>query len=1642
MTLRLGWTLVLLYAGVTQAAITAPYPHRRHAPAPSAQPSTGPTATAAAAGTGNSDSTPGDEFEKKIHAAEQVSPLGSDFTGEKVSLYDGSTSFEITDVSLPGNNSLPVRIARRFKVEDRHGKGYLPGFGDWEIDIPRIHGTFLADRGWKLQGASPYARCTTQALPDVATSGLVMNPYDVWHSNYLALPGQGDQELLVNDQPKLPAITDGQTYPWVTSGLARVRCLTTTANGYPGEAFVALGNDGTQYTFNYVVSSATHAIRVATNDNKNQVSVGRIDVSFLITRMQDRFGNWVVYDYSGSNLVGIRASDGRAITVTWNGAQIQSVTANGRTWTYAYTPVTGYAYAVTLNRVTQPDGSAWTYSGVGTLKPLREAPLDGGANYLICPVESDPRYDYVGYHLTVGHPSGASAVYDFEYARTYRSHTPVKQCSLPLGQRAPIPYAAHYWDGYGLTDKTISGAGLATQHWSYVRYDAGTQFYTTGTASDPCPSCPQSKLVTVTAPDGGYQQYTFGILYGLNEGRILQVDRGIGTAAALSTTTTQYVTTAELATQAFPDVVGTSRNLVYSFDNRLRPTKQTVTTQDGATFASTANSYDAMGRTLSITKSSSLGYSKTDTTTYYDDLAKWVVGQTASASTNGIEASRTNYDPASDLPIATYAFGKLQQTLTYNTDGTVATAKDGNNNVTTLSSWYRGVPRNIGHADGTTQSAIVNDNGWITSTTDENGYQSSYQYDLLGRLTRIVYPTADSTVWNDTTITLALSLNPVYGLPAGHWRQTVQTGNARTITFLDALFRPIVKETYDAANINGTLAQTVSRYDASGRRAFVSYPQRNLDPAVYNTWADPAKAPNALGTRTTYDALDRATRVEQDSELGVLATTTEYLPGFQMRSTNPRGFQSTMAFMAYDQPRTDWPTSITQSEGKTIQIWRDAFGKPTRVRQSGTSGGVFADQSRYYVYDGNQQLCKTIEPETGATVMDYDAAGNVQWTASGVSLPSPSSCDTIAGRDSGRKVTRYYDPRNRVSSLSFPDGFGSQSWTYTPDGLPQQITTTNDRATTVVNAYTYNKRRMLTGESVNQPGWYTWGIGYGYDANGSLAGQQYPTGLYVDYAPNALGQATKVGSYATGVSYYPNGGIAQFTYGNGLVHTMLQNSRQLPGRSTDGGGALDLGYSYDADANVSAIWDYARDTGNGFYGRWMNYDGLDRLTAAGSCTFGGDCWHRFTYDALDNIKSWKLGGVKDYANYYYDASNRLTNIQNSSGASLVGLGYDAQGNLANKNGKFYSFDYGNRLRATNEEWYRYDGRGRRVLNWRATESGVLSQYSQSGALVYDENYRASGHKATEYVYLGKSLVATHERNIDTGAIAVKYQHTDALGSPVAVTNEAGQVIDRTQYEPFGVTISKPAYDGIGYAGHVMDGATGLTYMQQRYYDPGIGRFLSVDPIAADGNTGAKFNRYAYALDNPYKFTDPDGRTELNPVMERLFPEGDTFRAAGESFGALAALGVGLATGDTALQNTAIDGMRENISASDGINAAAILVSPRSGEGKTSTTYTRTNAEGVVYSGKTSGKGTPEQQVAARTGQPDHQAKTAGGYGPGVVDKNSPNANAIRGREQQLINRNGGAQSQGGASGNKINSVSPSNPQRETYQKACTKEFGC
>ena len=251
---------------------------------------------------------------------------------------------------------------------------------------------------------------------------------------------------------------------------------------------------------------------------------------------------------------------------------------------------------------------------------------------------------------------------------------------------------------------------------------------------------------------------------------------------------------------------------------------------------------------------------------------------------------------------------------------------------------------------------------------------------------------------------------------------------------------------------------------------------------------------------------------------------------------------------------------------------------------------------------------------------------------------------------------------------------------------------------------------------------------------------------------------------------------------------------------------------------------------------------------------------QFGYDALDNLTRVIMPATATTQgrnwNYCYDEHWQLTNIMKYGcvgGTSVRALGYDVQGNVTNKNGNHYDFDYGNRLHGATYngatlETYWYDGYGRRVISTAPTGT-IQSIYSQGGQLLYQDNARTG--KRINYYYLAGSLVNEVETTVTSGAVANRFQHTDALGSPVVVTNGPHSILEHNEYEPYGQVLTGGYADRPGYAGHVADAQTGMDYMQQRYYDPQIGRFLSVDPVAANTVNGWNFNRYNYAANNPY-----------------------------------------------------------------------------------------------------------------------------------------------------------------------------------------------
>jgi RHS repeat-associated protein len=146
-------------------------------------------------------------------------------------------------------------------------------------------------------------------------------------------------------------------------------------------------------------------------------------------------------------------------------------------------------------------------------------------------------------------------------------------------------------------------------------------------------------------------------------------------------------------------------------------------------------------------------------------------------------------------------------------------------------------------------------------------------------------------------------------------------------------------------------------------------------------------------------------------------------------------------------------------------------------------------------------------------------------------------------------------------------------------------------------------------------------------------------------------------------------------------------------------------------------------------------------------------------------------------------------------------------------------------------------------------------------------------KKIERLYLNGdaySAPAVYEKDSGTGKESILYICRDYLGSITHIIDESGNIVEENGYSPWG-RIRNPAtlnpykpYEartlrlGRGFTGHEHISEFGLINMNARLYDPVIGRFLSPDPYVQAPFFSQNFNRYAYALNNPLKYTDPSG----------------------------------------------------------------------------------------------------------------------------------------------------------------------------------------
>jgi RHS repeat-associated protein len=167
--------------------------------------------------------------------------------------------------------------------------------------------------------------------------------------------------------------------------------------------------------------------------------------------------------------------------------------------------------------------------------------------------------------------------------------------------------------------------------------------------------------------------------------------------------------------------------------------------------------------------------------------------------------------------------------------------------------------------------------------------------------------------------------------------------------------------------------------------------------------------------------------------------------------------------------------------------------------------------------------------------------------------------------------------------------------------------------------------------------------------------------------------------------------------------------------------------------------------------------------------------------------------------------------------------------------------------------YLYDSQGRRVKSHNHL-TGVTTTYIYAGINVIQE---ITSSESIDYIY------ANGMRNSNKTGATVKYFHSDHLGSARLVTDSSGQPAFEGDYKPFGEEASATGSEKYAFTGQYNEAEIGLYYFGARWYDASLGRFISEDPLKGSMISPQSQNPYVYCMNNPLRYIDPSGMSDMN-----------------------------------------------------------------------------------------------------------------------------------------------------------------------------------
>ena len=794
----------------------------------------------------------------------------------------------------------------------------------------------------------------------------------------------------------------------------------------------------------------------------------------------------------------------------------------------------------------------------------------------------------------------------------------------------------------------------------------------------------------------------------------------------------------------------------------------------------------------------------------------------------------------------------------YDIRGLLTSFTDALGNVTTYT--YDGADHvaSVKDARGNTTKYEYNERGLVTKIINQGNSFKSYGYDAFGNRTTVsdelvhVWTTVYDEFRRHVSVTdpLGRVTRYLYDLPGGICGCTHDNNKPTSIVLPSGKSTGIgydvewqkISETIGAGTKDS--ATTFYEYDLEGNLVTMVDPKQHNWVYEYDSRNRRISASDPLGhtTKQNYDNVGNILKTTRPDD-GTITSVYDKMNRL-LQTTNPNG---EVTKMAYDH------------EGNMIQL-------------TDAKNNIYTFQ-----YDLLNRRTKTIYPDNSFEVYTYDPVSNIK---------------TYTNR-AGKIRTYTYDARNRETTSNWNDNL-TPAINRSYDAASRLLTMSSTASSLT---YTYDKANELTGETQKINGISnSKTVGYTYNADGLHQTMGYPSGNTLSYKYTGRNQLLSVsasGAQVVTYTYDLNGNRIKKVFENGTqtldslddVNRILNVDNR---KGTISFARFDYGYD-----NINRRTFMQRDNSKGDV---YSYDAIDQVTKVlydatnpGTNPQNPAITESFDWDPVGNRNKLTINATSTL--YTTNILNEYIKVDTNS------LKYDQTGNLTNYDGWTYQYDAQNRLitasKGTTTVAFAYDATNRCV---KRTINGTVTFFYYNDWNLIEERNSTDVLKET---HINGAQVDEILKKI-APALPTVYYHYDALGSVVSLTNQTGTVVEKYNYNVFGLPTIKNGSGTIITASAFGNAFmfTGREYIQElklyayrnRMYSPALGRFLQTDPMGV----GVDYDLYRYVDNNPVNMIDPLGTCSeaTHAIVQGVCYEAPPAISLGPAYKAPQAIGLG------------------------------------------------------------------------------------------------------------------------------------------------------